>query len=146
MIARIPLVRRVAPVAAAPVLLMLFLLVAGEAGAQGKSKGNGGGSQPAAANGGANGAKAKGAPGKRKMSHAQAVDVSREVLVAQGYNVQRVEIVGDTRVIYYYRGNNGRGKGRGPLERIVVRPTAERFVVEGGTRSVISAIMQKIGL
>ena len=144
MIARFPLVRRLALVAAAPVL---FALVAGEAGAQGKSKGNGSGSQPAAAaNGGTSGAKAKGAPGKRKMSHAQAVDVSREVLVAQGYNVQRVEIVGDTRVIYYYRGNNGRGKGRGPLERIVVRPTAERFVVEGGTRSVISAIMQKIGL
>ena len=148
--ARRSLVRRLTLVAAAPVLLAL---VATDAAAQGKAKGNGnghgnGGGAPAVVKGASRGTP----PGKAKkrVTHAQAVDVSREVLVAQGYRVERVEVVGDTRVIYYYRGNNGRGKGRGPLQRMVVRPApAERFSFDGAPRSVLDAVksrMEKLGL
>jgi hypothetical protein len=166
MIGRRSFVRRFALVAAAPVLLAL---VAADAGAQGKGKDNGqarggaqGGGQKAAPAGGQKAAPAvvKSAPGggqkggapgqaKKRVTHAQAIDVSREVLVAQGYRVDRVETVGDTRVIYYYRGNNGRGKGRGPLMRMVVRPTADRFAFDGAPRSILDAVrtrMDRLGL
>ena len=135
------LVRRALLVAAAPVLLAL---VAGDLQAQGK-----GNAKPAAGKAAAGQpAKAKGTPpgqAKKRVTHTEAVDVSSQVLVAQGYQVARVERVGDTRVIYYYRGNNGRGKGRGPLQRIVVRPSADRFVFEGAPRTVISEIVRRLG-
>ena len=122
---------RHAIVAAALVALPVAAQAQGK-GNGGKARGNGAGHVP---------------PGqaKKKYSHAQAVDFSREVLVANGYQVQRVEVVGDTRVIYYYRGNNGRGKGRGPLERMVVRPSAERYVFEGAPRSIVSEILRRMG-
>lgn len=161
MIGRRSFVRRFALVAAAPVLLAL---VAADAGAQGKGKGDGkangqGGGQKSApavvrtaqGNGQQGGGQKGGAPGqaKKRVTHAQAIDVSREVLVAQGYRVDRVEVVGDTRVIYYYRGNNGRGKGRGPLMRMVVRPSADRFAFDGAPRSILDAVksrMDRLGL
>ena len=89
---------------------------------------------------------AKPVKAKQRVTHVQAVDVSRRVLVEQGYTVTRVERAGDTQVIYYYRGNNGRGKGRGPLERIVVRPSAERYVFDGAPRGILSEIMRRMGL
>jgi hypothetical protein len=71
------------------------------------------------------------AQGKSKhyaVSSDRAVTVTREVLVKQGYEVVRVEREGDAQVIYYRRGNNGRGRGKGRLERMVVRREAERIV------------------
>ena len=82
--------------------------------------------------------------GKHKVTHTEAVDVSRRVLVEHGYVVSRVERRGDTQVIYYYRGNNGRGKGQGPLQRIVVRPTADRFVFEGAPADVKRAVTMRL--
>ena len=81
---------------------------------------------------------------KKRVTHAEAVDVSERVLVEQGYRVTKVERRGDTRVIYYYRGNNGRGKGRGPLQRMVVRPRAERFVFEGAPADVVKAVNMRL--
>jgi hypothetical protein len=89
-------------------------------------------------------AKPAGGKEKHKVTHAEAVDVSRRVLIEQGYSISRVERRGDTQVIYYYRGNNGRGKGRGPLERIVVRPKADRFVFEGAPSSVLKAVTLRL--
>ena len=92
-------------------------------------------------------AKAKAAsPGKAKsrVTHTEAVDVSRRVLLEHGYTVARVERRGDTQVIYYYRGNNGRGKGRGPLERIVVRPSRDIFVFEGAPADVKRAVTLRL--
>ena len=158
MIVRHMLVRRALVVAVAPVLLAL---VAGDAGAQGKGKGNGRGGddhrgapavqQPRASQGSA---KSKGLPpgqAKKRYTHAQATDIGRDVLVARGYRVQRVEVVGNTRVIYYYRGNNGRGRGHGPLERVVIRrasPTSDRYVMEGktATKDVLQDFAKRIGL
>ena len=103
-------------------------------------------SKPMAAPTGRRDAKAKPdeGKGKHKVTHTQAVDVSRRVLVEHGYVVSRVERRGDTQVIYYYRGNNGRGKGKGPLQRMVVRPTADRFVFDGAPADVRRAVTMRL--
>lgn len=58
----------------------------------------------------------------------KALTVTRNVLVKQGYDVVRVERDGDAQVVYYRRGNAGRGKGKGRLEKMVIRRDAERVV------------------
>ena len=58
----------------------------------------------------------------------RAMPVTREVLVRQGFEVVRIETVGNDRVIYYRRGNMGTGKGRGRVERLVVRRVENRIV------------------
>jgi hypothetical protein len=71
------------------------------------------------------------AQGKAKhyaVSSDRAVSVTREVLVKQGFDVVRVERKGEAQVVYYRRGNNGRGKGKGKLERMVIRKEADRVI------------------
>src|SRR5262249_32609591 len=51
----------------------------------------------------------------------RAVSVTREVLVHQGYEVVRIETVGNDQVVYYRRGNTGHGGGEGPAMKVVVR-------------------------
>jgi hypothetical protein len=58
----------------------------------------------------------------------RAISVTREVLVRQGYEVVRIEVVGNDRVIYYRRGNMGRGKGKGPVAKMIVRRVENRIV------------------
>lgn len=90
------------------------------------------------------------AQGKGKAKHyaatsTKAVDVSRTVLVKQGYEVDRVERVGATQVLYYRRGNNGRGKGKGPLEKLVIRTVKDRVVFEDAAPDILVAIDIKLG-
>ena len=42
----------------------------------------------------------------------RAISVTREVLVRQGFEVVRIQLVGNDRVIYYRRGNMGRARAR----------------------------------
>ena len=75
------------------------------------------------------------AQGKGKDKHYavstdRAVTVTRTVLVRQGYDVVRVERVGATQVVYYRAGNHGRGKGKGRLEKMVIRTVNRRVVFE----------------
>jgi hypothetical protein len=58
----------------------------------------------------------------------RAISVTREVLVRQGYEVVRIETVGNDQVVYYRRGNMGRGKGKGKLVKMVVRRVENRVV------------------
>lgn len=90
-----------------------------------------------------------GAGNKRKVkviSTSDAVIVAREMLVKHGYEVVRVDIVDDTRVIHYRVGNRGRGRGRGRLEKIVVRREPERVVFVDAPRAVLVDINVKLGL
>ena len=67
--------------------------------------------------------------GKRyKVTHDRAVTVTREVLVRQGYEVVRIETEGPTQVVYYRAGNRGKGKGKGRVEKMVIRREAERVI------------------
>jgi hypothetical protein len=82
---------------------------------------------------------------KKHVSPAQGVVVAREVLVANGYTVVRVEQVGPTQVIYYRRGNNGRGRGLGPVEKMVVRPAGSVVVFDAAPEKVLVDIRLRIG-
>jgi hypothetical protein len=114
--------------------LLTLTLAATAAEAQGKGKGGKGGNAPGHAK------------AKKHVSTADAVIVTRELLVKHGYQVVRVERVGLNQVIYYRRGNNGRGKGLGPLERMVVRPAGEVVAFESAPSRVLVDINVRLGL
>lgn len=91
------------------------------------------------------------AQGKVKAKHYvvssdKAVNVSRAVLTDRGFRVVRVERVGATRVIYFRRGNNGRGKGKGPIQRMVIRTVRDRVFFEEAEPSVLVDIDIKLKL
>lgn len=67
-------------------------------------------------------------PGEYVVATDRAIVVTRDVLVRHGYRVVRVQDDGDTRVIWYRAGNHGRGKGRGPLEKMVIRREHDHVV------------------
>ena len=83
---------------------------------------------------------------KKQVTSAQAVIVSREILVKYGYQIVRVETVRGTEVIYYRRGNNGRGRGLGPIEKMVVRPSGTIVVFEAAPEKVLIDIKLRLGL
>ena len=62
------------------------------------------------------------------IEQTRAMSVTRDVLVRQGYEVVRVENVRNDRVVYYRRGNMGRGKGKGPLMKLIIRRSANRVI------------------
>lgn len=81
-----------------------------------------------------------------RVSSDKALTVTRTVLVEQGYHVVRVERVGATQVIYFRRGNNGRGKGKGPIQRMVIRTVRDRVFFEEAEPSVLVNIDVKLKL
>src|SRR2546425_7895043 len=81
------------------------------------------GAAPAAAQGHGHGHKKEFA-----VAPDRAVSVTREVLGRQGYEVIRIETVGNDQVVYYRRGNMGRGKGEGPKMKMIIRRGGNRGV------------------
>lgn len=75
-------------------------------------------------------AQGKGKDKHYSVSNDRAVTVTRNVLVRQGYDVVRIERVGASQVVYYRAGNRGRGKGKGPLQKMVIRTVERRIVFE----------------
>jgi hypothetical protein len=71
------------------------------------------------------------------VSSDKAMSVTRTVLQRQGYEVVRVVHADDAQVIYYRRGNNGRGKGKGPVERLVIRLVERRVVFEEAPPAIL---------
>jgi hypothetical protein len=76
----------------------------------------------------------------------RAVTVTRTVLVQRGYNVVRVQRVGATHIVYYRRGNLGRGLGRGPIRRMVIRTIQDRVIFEDAEPDVLVDIDVKLKL
>ena len=75
------------------------------------------------------------AQGKGKAKHYtvssdRAMTVTRTVLERQGFEVVRVVRAENSQVIYYRAGNHGRGTGKGPVERMVIRTVERRIVFE----------------
>lgn len=58
----------------------------------------------------------------------RAVSVTREVLVRQGFEIIRIEKVKNDQVVYYRRGNMGKGKGKGPPVKLIIRRVENRVV------------------
>ena len=80
--------------------------------------------------------------GKHKDKHYavssdRAVTVTRNVLIRQGYDVVRIERVGVTQVVYYRAGNRGRGRGKGPVQRMVIRTVERRVVFEDAPPAIM---------
>jgi hypothetical protein len=83
---------------------------------------------------------------KKMVTPAQAVVVSRDVLVSHGFQIVRVETIKTGQVIYYRRGNNGRGRGLGPVEKMIVRPSGSTVVFESVPDRVLLDIRVRLGL
>lgn len=83
---------------------------------------------------------------KKHVTTDRAVVVAREILGTHGFTVVRVDVVEGAHVIYYRRGNNGRGRGLGPVERMVVRPSGTVVVFEAAPSKVLVDINIKLGL
>src|SRR5438067_1646251 len=64
-------------------------------------------------------------PKKYAVSNDRALIVTKEVLVKQGYEVVRVENSGRDYVVWYRRGNRGRGRGKGPPVKMVIHRTED---------------------
>ncbi len=91
---------------------------------------------------------AKGLPpgqAKKMVTPAQAVVVSRDVLVMHGFEVVRVETIKTGQIIYFRRGNNGRGRGLGPVEKMIVRPSGSTVVFEAVPDKVLLDIRVRLG-
>ncbi len=82
---------------------------------------------------------------KKVITSDEAVDVTRIVLREQGYNLVRVERRRDVRVVYYRRGNMGRGKGKGPIMYMVVRPSPDRIIIERAPSPLLMQINVRLG-
>lgn len=121
-------------------LALVLSIVSEPAAAQGKK----GDSAPAAA------AKPSAPVGKKvkakKVTTKDAVVVVRDVLVVHGYKVVRVEHKNGAEIIYFRRGNNGRGRGLGPVEKMVVRPKGDLVVFESAPSKVLVDVNVRLGL
>jgi hypothetical protein len=91
-------------------------------------------------------AQGKGEHKRYAVTGDRAVIVTRTVLGERGYKVVRVQQVGPTRVVYYRRGNMGRGKGWGPVRRLVIRTVRDRVVFEEAEPEVLVDIDVKLKL
>ena len=67
-------------------------------------------------------------PKRYAVTTDRAIVVTRDVLVRQGYEVIRIEDRGADRIIWYRRGNMGRGRGKGPPMKFIVRRVENRIV------------------
>jgi hypothetical protein len=75
-----------------------------------------------------------------------AIAATRYALVKHGYEVVRVDVVRDTRIIYYRLGNRGRGRGKGRLEKIVIRRERERVIFDHAPKVVLVDINVRLGI
>ncbi|MCH7875655.1 MAG: hypothetical protein IH965_10210 [Gemmatimonadetes bacterium] len=99
---------------------------------------------PAAAQGRGNNARARRAA--PRVSIDLAVSAAREVLVAQGFEVVRVETKDDYKIVYYRRGNRGRGRGFGPPARMIIRRVEDRIVLDEAPEGIRLEISVKLGI
>ncbi len=75
-----------------------------------------------------------------------ALTATREVLTEKGFDVVRIEQEDDFQIVYYRRGNRGRGRGGGPVERLVIRWTPERVEGRDAPDEIRIGIEIKLGI
>jgi hypothetical protein len=80
------------------------------------------------------------------VAPSHAVSVTREVLVHQGYEVIRIETVGTDQVVYYRRGSMGKGKGKGPPMKMVIRRVENRVVFMDTPDAILVDINVRLSL
>ena len=85
----------------------------------------------------------------KKVNHVtvlQAVGVTRDVLVTNGYRVVEIVPNGSSQIVYYRRGNMGNGRGLGPVERLVVVPSNQVVTFQSVPQPLLSTILARLGL
>src|SRR2546429_2135129 len=85
-------------------------------------------------------------PKKCAVSTDQALVVTKDVLVKQGYEVVRAENRGRDYVVWYRRGNKGRGKGKGPPVRMGIHRDVDRVVFLESPSRVLGGIEVRLKL
>ena len=80
------------------------------------------------------------------VAPSRAVSVTREVLVRQGYEVIRIETVKNDQIVYYRRGNMGKGKGKGPPMKMIIRRVENRVVFVDTPDAILVDINVKLTL
>jgi hypothetical protein len=80
----------------------------------------------------------------RRVTAPEAVIVTRDVLVANGFQVVQVVPSGTSQVIYYRRGNNGVGRGLGPVQKIIVVPAGETVRFQSVPQSLLGTILARL--
>ncbi len=83
---------------------------------------------------------------KETVSIEVTLTATREVLTEKGFDVVRIEQEDDLQIVYYRRGNRGRGRGGGPVERLVIRWTPERVEVRDAPDEIRIGIEVKLGI
>ncbi len=83
---------------------------------------------------------------KETVSIEVAISATREVLTEKGFDVVRIEQEDDFQIVYYRRGNRGRGRGGGPVERLVIWWTPERVEVRDAPDEIRIGIEVKLGI
>ncbi len=83
---------------------------------------------------------------KETVSIEIALTATREVLTERGFDVVRIEQEDDFQIVYYRRGTRGRGRGGGPVERLVIRWTPERIEVRDAPDEIRIGIEIKLGI
>jgi hypothetical protein len=71
---------------------------------------------------------AQGKGHKYAVTNDRALVVTKDVLVKQGYEVVLVENKGPDIVVWYRRGNMGKGKGKGRKVKMVIHREADRVI------------------
>jgi hypothetical protein len=82
----------------------------------------------------------------KRVTKSQAILVTRDVLVANGYRVVSVVPSGTADVIYYRRGNMGNGRGLGPIQKIYVVPNGEIVAFRSVPDALLTTILRRLGL
>ena len=83
---------------------------------------------------------------KATVSVEVTITATRDVLREQGFDIVRIEQEDDFQIVYYRRGNRGRGRGGGPVERLVIRWTPERVEVRDAPDEIRIGIEVKLGI
>lgn len=89
---------------------------------------------------------AQGKSKQYKVGQDRALVVTREVLVKQGFEVVKVEDHRDYQVVWYRAGNRGRGRGKGPLESMVIRKVRNEIVFERAPAAILVDIDVRLRL
>ncbi|HUC39657.1 MAG TPA: hypothetical protein VMR92_02395 [Gemmatimonadales bacterium] len=80
------------------------------------------------------------------VAQGRAVSVTQEVLVHQGFEVIRIETHGHDQVVYYRRGNMGKGKGKGPPMTLIVRRVENRVLFVDAPDAVLVDVNVRLRL
>jgi hypothetical protein len=82
---------------------------------------------------------------KKAVTTGEAVELSRNLLTKHGFTIVRIETVKGAQVIYYRAGNQGRGRGQGPVKSMIVRPSGSIVTFEAVPEKVRLDIKLQLG-